>query len=152
MSTLQLSDSVTLVVCERAEDRFEVEATYEPRGARPPKHWHPHHDERFEVLAGTLRIGFPDGEHDFGDGDTVDIPRGTVHHMWNPGDTPTRVRWLSTPPGRVEEFFTAMDRVNRGGKAGLVGQAGVFRAHRDVVVTASPIARAAISLLGRLAG
>lgn len=52
----------------------------------------------------------------------------------------------------MEEFFTAMDRVNRGGKAGLVGQAGVFRAHRAVMVTASPIVRAVVSLLGRLAG
>ena len=34
---------------------LEVEATYGAASKAPPKHLHPDQDERFEVLAGTLR-------------------------------------------------------------------------------------------------
>jgi quercetin dioxygenase-like cupin family protein len=56
---------VTLLVRESTETRFEVEATYAPHSARAPKHWHPHHDESFEVLSGTLHIGPAGKEDDF---------------------------------------------------------------------------------------
>jgi quercetin dioxygenase-like cupin family protein len=147
---LALSDSASLLVRMSTADLFEVEATYAPGGARPPKHWHPHHDEFFEVLSGTLRVGFADEEREFSAGATIEIPRGMVHHMWNPGDEPTRVRWASTPAGRVERYFTAIDRLNRGGRTGLLGLAGVLRDYRDVMVPASPLTRAAVCLLAPL--
>ncbi|MBD5785877.1 cupin domain-containing protein [Cellulosimicrobium terreum] len=154
MTTLTLNGSETLVVQESTADRFQVEATYEPRGSRPPKHVHPHHDESFTVLAGTLRVGYGTGsdavERDYSAGDAFDIVRGTVHHMWNPGDQPATVRWLSTPAGRVEPFFTAMDRLHRDGRAGLVGLAGVLNEYRDVMRPASALTRAVVRVLGPL--
>ncbi|MBD8080294.1 cupin domain-containing protein [Cellulosimicrobium arenosum] len=150
MTTLTLNGSETLVVQESTADRFQVEATYQPRGSRPPKHVHPHHDESFTVLAGTLRVGFVDHEQDVTAGDSFDVPRGTVHHMWNPGDAPATVCWLSTPAARVEPFFTAMDRLHRDGRAGLVGLAGVLNEYRDVMRPASPLTRAVVRVLGPL--
>ena len=152
MSTtmLKLSGSETLLVRGSTPDLFEVEATYAPHGSRPPKHWHPHHDEFFAVLSGTLRIGFADEEREFHAGDTVDIPRGTVHQMWNPGDEPSSVRWLSSPAGRVERFFTAIDHLHRDGRAGLLGHAAVLGEYRDVMRPASPLTRIGVRLLAPL--
>jgi len=149
-STLTLNGSESLVVRESTADRFEVEATYEPRGSRPPKHVHPHHDEEFTVLAGTIRVGFADREQDFTAGESFVVPRGTAHHMWNAGDEPAVLRWLSTPAGRVEELFTAMDRLQREGRSGLVPLAGVLHRYRDVMRPTSSLTRAAVRVLGPL--
>jgi len=142
---LHLTAAVTLRVHESTQDRFDVEATYAPHGSRPPRHSHPHHDEHFEVLDGTLRVVVAGRERDLTAGDTLDIPRGTVHHMWNPTGTPTRVRWLSTPAGRVEAYFRAMDR-----DPGPLGLAGVLHEYRDVMRPTSPLARAFVTLVGPL--
>lgn len=150
ITTLRLSESVSLLVRASTKDLFELEATYAPNSARPPKHWHPHHDEHFEVLDGTLVVGLPDGERELTTGDTLDIPRGTVHQMWNPTGTQTRVRWLNTPAGRVEPYFVAMDRLTRSGKAGLLGYAALLGEYRDVMRPASPMARAVMSVLAPL--
>lgn len=149
-TTLKLSDSVTLLVRASTEDLFEVEATYAPDSARPPKHWHPLHDEHFEVLDGTLVVGLPGGERELTAGDTIDIPHGTVHQMWNPTSGQTRVRWLNTPAGRVEPYFAAMDRLNRDGKAGPLGYAALLTEYRDVMRPASPVTRAAMCVLAPL--
>lgn len=149
-TTLTLNGSESLVVQESTPDRFEVEATYEPQGSRPPKHVHPHHDEEFTVLAGTIRVGFADHEQDFTTGESFVVPRGTAHHMWNAGDEPAVLRWLSTPAGRVEEFFTAMDRLQREGRGGLVALAGVLHRYRDVMRPTSTLTRAAVRVLGPL--
>ncbi|MFB7800132.1 cupin domain-containing protein [Isoptericola sp. NPDC056134] len=150
-TTLTLNGSESLVVRESTTDRLEVEATYEPRGERPPKHVHPHHDEEFTVLSGTVRVGFADDERDYAAGEAFVVPRGTAHHMWNPGDEPAVLRWLSTPAGRVEEFFTAMDRLQREGRVGLVPLVGVLHRYRDVMRPTSPVTRAAVAFLGPLA-
>jgi quercetin dioxygenase-like cupin family protein len=149
-TTLKLSDSVSLLVRASTKDLFELEATYAPDSARPPKHWHPHHDEHFEILDGTLMVGLPDGEREFTAGDTIDIPRGTGHQMWNPTGSATRVRWLNTPAGRVEPYFAAMDRLTRSGKAGPLGYAALLTEYRDVMRPASPVARAAMCVLAPL--
>ncbi|MFC8731730.1 cupin domain-containing protein [Luteimicrobium sp. NPDC057192] len=149
-TTLTLNGSESLVVRESTPDRFEVEATYGPSGSRPPKHVHPHHDEEFTVLAGTIRVGFADHEQSFTAGESFVVPRGTPHHMWNAGDEPAVLRWLSTPAGRVEEFFTAMDRLQRAGRTGLVPLAGVLHRYRDVMRPTSVLIRAAVRLLGPL--
>jgi hypothetical protein len=70
--------------------------------------------------------------------------------MLNPGDEPATVRWLSAPAGRVESYFAAMDRLNRDGKPGLVGPAGLLREYRDVMVPASPLTRTLVRLLSPL--
>ncbi|MGW8566010.1 cupin domain-containing protein [Isoptericola sp. NPDC055881] len=149
-ATLTLNGSESIRVLESTPDRFEVEATYAPRGERPPKHVHPHHAESFTVLAGTVRVGFADHEQDYSAGESFVVPRGTAHHMWNPGDEPAVLRWLSTPAGRVEAFFTDMDRLHREDRASMVGLAGVLHRYRDVMRPTSPVTRAAVRVLGPL--
>jgi quercetin dioxygenase-like cupin family protein len=147
-TTLTLNGSETLKVRESTPERFEVEATYAPRGERPPKHVHPHHDEAFTVLSGTIRVGLRDGERDFTAGESFEITRGVVHHMWNPGEEATTVRWVSAPAMRVESFFRAMDRLQRTGKPRMIDQARVLNGYQDVIRPASAIARALVRVVG----
>jgi hypothetical protein len=35
--------------------------------------------------------------------------------MWNPGSEPARVRWMTTPGGRTEEWFRTLDRLEEYG-------------------------------------
>ena len=87
---------------------FEVEATYEPGSQAPLAHLHPAQDEHFEIRSGSMaaRIGGEEAVH--GPGETIDIPRGTVHSMWNAGEEPAVVLWQTRPALRTEEFFEAV--------------------------------------------
>jgi mannose-6-phosphate isomerase-like protein (cupin superfamily) len=42
-------------------------------------------------------------------GDVLDIPRGTPHRMWNPGEQRARVLWQTRPALRTEEWFRSID-------------------------------------------
>jgi len=148
--TLTLNGSELLTVIEAEEDRFEVEARYEPHGERPPKHVHPSHEESFTVLTGVLRVGYADQERDYTAGESFEIPRGVAHHMWNAGEEVAVVRWISTPSGRVESFFRAMDALHRAGKNGLVSKAGVLREYTDVMRPVSRVTRLLVQVLGVL--
>lgn len=147
---LTLNGSERITVIDSAPDQFVVEATYRPHGERPPMHMHPHHSESFSVLSGTLRVGYKDGTEDYQAGESFDIASGVAHRMWNPEKTPAIVRWTSTPAGRVESFFRAMDALHRTGTTGLVAKAGVLRAHADVMRPSSPVVRMLVQVLGGL--
>lgn len=148
--TLTLNGSERITVIGSDANRFEVEATYESRGERPPKHAHPSHEESFTVLAGVLHVGYADQERDYVAGESFEIPRGVAHHMWNAGDEPAVVRWISTPSGRVESFFRAMDALHRTGKTDLVSKAGVLREYADVMYPVSAVTRLLVHVLGAL--
>jgi uncharacterized protein YaiE (UPF0345 family) len=122
----------------------EVEATYQPGSVEPLAHCHPAQDERFEVLEGALRVDLAGSERAYGAGETLEVPRGTRHAMWNPGDAPARVRWETRPALRSEEFFElAASLAERGeltatgARSPLVG-AAVMHEYRDVFRPVSP--------------
>ncbi|HEX8075689.1 MAG TPA: cupin domain-containing protein [Thermoleophilaceae bacterium] len=110
--TLKLTPSESLTIRQSTPEVLEVEATYGPGGRPPPKHLHPAQDEHFEVLAGTLtaRVGDQE-EQTLMAGDTLEIPRGTPHQMWNAANAEARVRWETRPAGRTEEWFRAVDAI-----------------------------------------
>ena len=82
------------------------------------------------MLEGSIRVRAGDEERTLGVGDEIDIPRGTVHKMWNPGSGDAGVLWGTRPAGRTEEWFAAIDRVHREGKAGATGCRGPSRSRR----------------------
>jgi quercetin dioxygenase-like cupin family protein len=106
--TIRLGEHEELRVLRDEPDLLEMEATYEPGGSAPPAHYHPSQDEHFEVLAGTVRCRTPDGERELAAGETIDVPRHTVHQFWNSGDEPARVRWQVRPALRTRQFFAAI--------------------------------------------
>jgi mannose-6-phosphate isomerase-like protein (cupin superfamily) len=105
---LQITPGEALDVVERSPDVLALEASWSPSGSAPPVHYHPAQDEHFEVLEGTLRVELDGAERSLSAGETLDIPRGTRHRMWNPEPVPARARWETRPAGRTEEWFTAL--------------------------------------------
>jgi hypothetical protein len=135
---------------------LEVEGTWSPSGKPPPKHFHPSQDERFEVLEGTLRARVDRVERELGTGETLDVPRGAVHQMWNPGAEPARAIWQTRPGGRTEQWFRAIDRLHREGRVGSNGMPGplafavLLTEYDDTIrlaVPAEPVVRAGLSAL-----
>jgi mannose-6-phosphate isomerase-like protein (cupin superfamily) len=112
---LKLGPHDSLEVVSSTEEAFEVEASYRPGGSPPPAHLHPAQDEHFEVLEGAVRVRVGGEERELGAGAEIEIERGQVHQMWNSGSEPARVRWVTTPGGRSEQWFRTLDRVFRKG-------------------------------------
>jgi quercetin dioxygenase-like cupin family protein len=110
---LQLTPAEAVEIVSVDADQLVVEATYAPGGERPPAHRHPRQDERFEVLAGTLRVEVAGAVREYGAGEAFDVPRGTVHRMSNDGSEPARVRWTTSPAGRTLEWFRELEATQR---------------------------------------
>jgi mannose-6-phosphate isomerase-like protein (cupin superfamily) len=116
MTPLKLSPFSSLTVQTAGADVLEVEALYAPGGPPPPPHLHPAQAEHFEVLEGGVTTRVDGQERTLHVGDTLDIPQGAVHQMWNPGTEPARVLWRTTPAGRTLEWFQVLDELQRAGR------------------------------------
>ena len=146
--TLRLTPHESLVVRRADADVLEVEVTYAPGGNPPPKHLHPAQDEHFEVLSGTLGVKIGRDERKLGPGETLDVPRGTVHQMWNAGEEETRAIWQTTPAGRTLEWFRALCAAADGGRPSPLAVAPLLREYGDVFRLAAPRAVMAPVLAG----
>jgi mannose-6-phosphate isomerase-like protein (cupin superfamily) len=112
---LRLSGHETVRVIRETPDELELEGTWKPGGSPPPTHLHPAQDEHFEVLSGHL-TAFVDGvERQLGPGDTLVVPRGTPHKMWNSGDEVTTALWRTRPAGRTHDWLSTIHRIGAGG-------------------------------------
>jgi quercetin dioxygenase-like cupin family protein len=164
VTTLNLTPSESVTIRRSEPDALEVEATYGPGGSSPPAHFHPAQDEHFEVLEGTLTARVAGERRELRQGDTIDIPRNTPHQMWNPGDETARVSWRTSPAGRTEEWFRALDSLQRSGRVGKNGMprplafAVYLTEYRDVFRLAArprPLVQGLLGVLapvGRLRG
>lgn len=161
---MKITPTESITVRQSGPELLEVEATYGATGKPPPKHFHPDQDEHFEVVTGKLRVRAGDDDRTLEPGATIDIPRRTVHQMWNPGPDEARVLWQTRPAGRTEEWFAAIDRLHREGKVGRNGMPGplafaaLLTEYDDVFRLAAgpePVVRgalAALAPLGRMRG
>jgi quercetin dioxygenase-like cupin family protein len=164
MDGLTLSDHQTLVVRMSSPELLDVETTYQPGGDAPPAHFHPDQDEYFEVLDGELRIQLDGSSHVLRTGDAVHVSRGIAHQMWNDTDQPARVRWQTSPRGRTEQWFRAIDQLHRESRASGKSKPDVlafatllaeFRDSFRLAVLPDALMRPAVSvvaLVGRLRG
>lgn len=157
--TMQITPTESVTVRKSTPELLEVLAVYGPASKPPPKHFHPAQDERFEVLEGRLRVRVDGEERELGAGDTIEIPRGAVHQMWNPGEGEARVIWQTLPGGRTEQWFAAIDALQRQGRVGSNGMPGplafaaLLTEFDDVFRLAGgpePVVRGALRLLAPL--
>jgi mannose-6-phosphate isomerase-like protein (cupin superfamily) len=161
---LRLSPTESLVVRKATADLLEVEATYLPSDEKPPPHFHPAQDEHFEVLEGTLRVSTARQDGELKEGEQLDVPRGTVHRMWNPGPETVRTVWQTRPAGRTEEWFRSLDALQRSGQVDGKGRprplafaplAQEFRDTFRLAVGPRPVVDpllAALAIVGRARG
>ena len=136
---------------------LEVEAEWQPEPSKPPVHFHPSQDERFEVSEGELRVNLDGEERVLRAGDTLEIPRGTPHSMW--ATAHSRANWQVRPALRTADFFAAVDasrsyrKSAKGGNMTPLGAGRVLREYSDVfrMKIPGPVV-GVLALLGRLRG
>lgn len=154
---LTAHESVT--VTSHTPDLLEVESVWSGGGSAPPPHFHPAQDERFEVLAGELGALVDGREQRLRVGDTLEVPRGAVHRMWNASDSEARARWQTSPAGRTLDWWRAIDALGRDHPAGRLGVpsptrlAALLREYDDVIrlaVAPRPLVGAALTTLGAI--
>jgi len=145
---------------ETGGELLEMVATYPPASAAPPAHFHPEQHESFRVLAGAMRVAIGGAERTLAEGETLEVPAGTVHAMWNPGPGPARVNWQTRPALRTEEFFRAVfalaarGRTDARGTPRLLDLALLVPSHWREIRVARPspaIQRIVFALLGPIA-
>ena len=121
---------------------FDLELS--PDGHVPGMHVHPIQEERFEVVAGTMRFRKGRKKVVAKAGDVVVVPPGTAHKFANAGDETARVRVEVRPALRMENLFeTAValaeeGRTNRKGMPKPLDLALFVREFSDEVQGAFP--------------
>ena len=79
-----------------AANQSLAEATVPP-GGETQAHFHRVTEEIYLFTAGTGRMRLGDEEREVGPGDTVVIPPGTRHKLWNGGEEPLRLLCCCAP-------------------------------------------------------
>jgi hypothetical protein len=143
---------------------LEVESVYtKPTPSRPPTHYHPRQEERFEVLAGRLNVLVDGQERTLQEDEVLILPPGVPHEMWA-AQAGARVNWQTRPALKTEAFFETVwglakdGKVNDKGVPNLLRVALIAREYEDEFRLASPpwaVQRALFGLLapvGRLLG
>lgn len=92
-----------------------------PGGFVAAAHVHPHQEERFEVVAGSLTLQVDRQERTLKAGDVAVIPRGRPHRWWNSGDEEVHVLGEFRPALRTEMFFETFFGLGQDGKTNRRG-------------------------------
>ena len=90
-------------------------------GSVPLAHVHPRQEERFEILSGRARIRVGRRLRRATVGESVLVPRGTVHRLWNAGGDELHAVVEFRPALRTEEGFEQLFGLGRDGKLGRRG-------------------------------
>ena len=124
----------------------------------PPEHVHPRQQERFEVISGSLGVRIKGREQVLRAGESVAVPPGTPHTIWNVGAGETHVRVEFQPALQTEAFFETMFALARDGKTDRQGKPSLLQfaagaSAYGMYVTRPPIAlqKALFAVLGPLA-
>ena len=161
--TLKLTPHESVTIREHSDAALVVEASWGAGGSAPPGHFHPDQDEHFEVLEGRLSVRVDGQQRTLEPGESIDIPRGTVHQMWNGGDAQARALWRTEPAGRTADWFAALDGLQRSGRVGRNGMptpvafGAYLTEYSDVFRLGGPQvllrpALAVLGMIGRLRG
>jgi quercetin dioxygenase-like cupin family protein len=157
--SLKLTPIESVEVRSATAAELEVLVTY-LKGDPPPRHFHPKQDERFEVIEGTVRVELEAEVRDLQPGDSLEIPRGAVHRLWNPEEDAAQAIWRTTPAGRTEQWFRALDalhrsdRTDKGGQPSPLAYGVLLNEYRDVLRLAGPdfLLRPALAFLAAIGG
>ncbi|WP_227270749.1 cupin domain-containing protein [Roseobacter weihaiensis] len=82
-----------------------------PADSFVPPHIHPHQDEWIYVLSGTLEVEFGEDISQAGAGDTVKMPRGLAHGIFNRSGGEVTCLFGVAPSRRLFDLFIQLDGV-----------------------------------------
>jgi quercetin dioxygenase-like cupin family protein len=97
-----------LTARETRGELLRMEFVLDPGGLVAAPHVHPHQEERFEVLEGTLRVRLGDVEHEPRAGETLAVEAGTPHVPWNSEEEPARVLVEFRPALKTQELLETL--------------------------------------------
>lgn len=124
---------------------MEVESVYtKPTPTRPPVHYHPFQEERFQVLSGLVRVLVDGSERTLNEGEVLVVPPGTPHSMWSEDEDRVRFNWQVRPALETEAFFEKLwdlariERTDEKGAPNPVQFAVIAREHESEFRLARP--------------
>jgi quercetin dioxygenase-like cupin family protein len=164
--TLRLPGGASFVIRkpagETGGERVELEITLPPVASGPPPHFHPHQEEQWHVLAGTLEVQVDGIWRTLREGESASIPAGHVHTLRNRTNQDVRVLDVHVPALDFQDYMEDLHRLTEAGKItslrsprALIYLATVLHKHRTTQLTASRlqrIAESALAGLGKLLG
>ena len=146
---------------------LEVEVWAAP-GGDVPRHVHPHQEERFEVLAGSMTFEVGGRRRRLVAGDRHAVPPGTPHAFVNDGDEEAHLMVEVRPALELQAFLEAAAGLSRARKISSRGVPRSPRALLEVAILArhfreatyltrpplvvQRVMTAALAALGRLFG
>ena len=92
-----------------AENQSLAEATVPP-GGETEEHYHRLSEEIYFFTHGSGRLRLGDEESEVTVGDTVVIPPGTRHKLWNTGEEPLKLLCCCSPPYSHEDTVLVTQR------------------------------------------
>lgn len=101
----------TYVPKSHCASSFSWDATFPP-GTFVPPHTHPDQDEFILVHEGTFDLMLDGAPHKAGAGDTILLPRGIVHGIFNNGDQAVRCHFWVSPTQKLFDLFTKIHNVD----------------------------------------
>jgi quercetin dioxygenase-like cupin family protein len=111
---LRIGPVQSLEVVSHTPAALELESTWQTGGSAPPRHWHPHQDEEFEVLEGELTVELGSAPaRVIPAGGRLQVPARTQHRMWNADQAPARARWRISPAEQTLVMFQTLDRAEQ---------------------------------------
>jgi quercetin dioxygenase-like cupin family protein len=116
-------------------DLVVFELAVQPQARVPAPHFHRAVDEVVYGLEGTLTTTLDGKKHEIGPGDSLFIPRGSVHHHANLHPTRARVLNVLTPGSIGRRYFEDMAReINVPGKPDMAKLKDIMQRHGLVPV------------------
>jgi mannose-6-phosphate isomerase-like protein (cupin superfamily) len=105
-----------------------VHLTVQPGGAVSAEHWHPHLQERFRVISGTLGTRIDGVEGTLTAGEEATVPAGIPHDWWNAGEGEASVIVeLSPPDPRFETVIATLWGLANAGRTNAKGLPNPFQ-------------------------
>jgi len=95
---------------------LQADLIVKPHGFVAAEHIHPHQEERFEILAGSVKFRVNGVESDVRTGGKAIVPALTPHAWWNDSDQEAHVLVEVRPALRLEEFFETFFGLAQAGK------------------------------------
>lgn len=121
----------------REGDRLHAEVFADP-GGDVPSHYHPHQEERFEVLAGHVRFDVGGKRTEGGPGTRVVAPAGVKHAFRNIGQEEAHLKVEVEPALDLQGFLEEAAALAR---EGLYTRRGIPRRPRAIVELADLMVR-----------